>query len=115
MLDRERQEPIVQLTANDMEVPFEEGALVTGQVVLPSGIPGRRSWEIVLRNATIPLEGELALIIDLGRRKLRGVASVTSDDRQAGGAFRLRTTVLAGSGDLTDDLEGPASASVPGG
>jgi hypothetical protein len=103
MLDRERQEPIVQLTANDVDVPFEEGALVTGQVVLPSGIPGRTSWEVVLRNATVPLEGELVLVIDLGRRKFRGVGSVTSDDRQADGAFLLRTTVLAGSGDLTDD------------
>jgi hypothetical protein len=103
MLDRERQEPIVQLTANDVDVPFEEGALVTGQVVLPSGIPGRTSWEVVLRNATVPLEGELALVIDLGRRKLRGVGLVTSDDRQAAGASLLRTTVLAGAGDLTDD------------
>ena len=102
MLDRERQEPIVQLTANDVDVPFEEGALVTGQVVLPSGIPGRTSWEVVLRDATVPLEGELALVIDLGRRKLRGLGLVTSDDRQASGALLLRTTVLTGSGDLTD-------------
>ena len=103
MLDRERQEPIVALMANDLDVPFEEGALVTGQVVPPSGIPGRTSWEVVLRNAAVPLEGELSLVIELGGRKLRGVALVTSDDRQAAGAFLLRTTVLAGSEDLTED------------
>ena len=103
MLDRERQEPIVDLRANGVDVPFEEGALIRGEAMLRSGIPGRTSWEVVLRDATVPLEGELALVIDLGRRKLRGVATVTSDDRQsAGGSSILRTTVLAGAGDLKD-------------
>ena len=102
MLDRQRSDPIVGLTANDAEVSFDEAALVTREA-MPHGIPGRTSWEIVVRNGTVPLAGELRVTIDLGTRRLRGVATVTSDQRQEAGEFVLRTTVLAGSGPLVDE------------
>ena len=87
----------------DTEVTFEEAALVTREAMLPSGIPGATSWEIVLRNAVVPLSGEVGVVIELAGRRVRGVARVGSDDRQAGGDFLLRTTVLAGLGALSDE------------
>jgi hypothetical protein len=89
--------------ANGVDVPFDEGTLIRGQAVLASGIPGRTSWEVVLRDSTVPLAGELVLVIDLGGRKLKGIASVISDKREASEASLLRTTVLSGSGELADD------------